>query len=304
MNEFLQALTNHQFQFLRFALIAGLLASISFGVVGTYVVARRITYLAGAIAHTAIGGIGAALYLKNVWGWEWLDPLYGALAVSIAIVPILGWVTLHAKDREDTVITALWTVGMAGGLLLIAQTPGYVDAMSYLFGDILVLSTTDLILIALLAGVVTFLGIYFYEPLLALCFDSEFARLRGLGHGWLFFLLLILTACTVVLLIRIIGVVMVIALLGIPPAIAAYGSKQLWHMILGAIFICFGFILTGLYVSYDQDLPSGPCIAFIAGGFYLGIMLLRNSWQRLLFKIKRSKSFLGKCEQQDCCKKE
>ncbi len=306
MIEFLQAILRPEFEFLRYALIAGFLGSISFGVIGTYVVARRITYLAAAIAHTAIGGIGGALYLKNMFGLEWLDPLYGALVLSIAITPILGWVSLNANEREDTVITALWTFGMGVGLLLIARIPGYVDAMSYLFGDILVLSRMDLIITGILAIFVLVLGIYFYHPLMAICYDAEFARLRGLGQGWLFFLLLILTACVVVLLIRVVGVVMVIALLGIPPALGSYFSHQLWQMMAWGCIICFSFIFFGLYISFAQDLPSGPSIATIGGSVYLLGLLSRTLIRKLITrrrKIEASVSSISDTSQKNCCKK-
>jgi zinc transport system permease protein len=279
MSNFFQVILDPGFLFLRYAVIAGLLASVAFGIVGTYVVARRISYLAGAMAHVAIGGIGAALYLKTVYNLTWLDPLYGALVVCVLCAPLLGWVSMHAKEREDTIMSALWVVGMSGGLLLIAMTPGYVDAMSYLFGDILILSSADLKLIGVLDILVIALGVYFYHALTAFCFDSEFAKLRGLGAGALFNLLLILTACTVVLLIRIVGVVMVLALLSLPPAIAAYSSKKLWQMMLISCVLVFVFIFLGLWSSYEWELPTGPCIALWAGFSYLIFMT-----SRMLFK--------------------
>ena len=148
MIDFLHTLLNPDLPFLRNALIAGLLASIAFGMVGTYVVTRRITYIAGAIAHCILGGIGIALYIKYKVGLEWVNPMGGALCAAIFAALLLGLVSQYAHEREDTLIGALWTVGMAVGLLFIAQTPGYVDPMSYIFGNILLIGTQDLWLIA------------------------------------------------------------------------------------------------------------------------------------------------------------
>ena len=128
--------------FLRYSLIAGLIASVSFGVVGTYVVARRITYIAGAVAHCALGGIGVALYAQKVLGWEWCDPIYGALAVSVSAALVIGWVTLRGSEREDTIIGALWATGMAIGFLFIQKIPGTVSTTTWLFGDINIVSST------------------------------------------------------------------------------------------------------------------------------------------------------------------
>jgi zinc transport system permease protein len=230
MAEFLRALGNPDIAFLRYAFLAGLLASVAFGIIGTYVVARRISYLAGAIAHSVLGGIGLALYLQKEVGWEWCHPLYGAIVAALAAALIIGVVTLRARQREDTVIGALWAIGMAVGLLFIARTRGYVDPMSYLFGDILLITRRDVWMIALLDGVVVALGVFFYNKMLAVCFDEEFARLRGIKVEVYYLLLLCLTALTVVLLVSIVGIVMVIALLTLPAAVGGQFSRRLWQM--------------------------------------------------------------------------
>ena len=137
MIEFLDALRDPDIPFFRYALVVGLLASVSLGIVGSYVVTRRITYIAAAISHCVLGGIGAALYLNVACGWTWCNPMLGALAAALLSAVVIGLVSLYARQREDTVISAVWAMGMAIGLLFFAKTPGYVDAMSYLFGDIL-----------------------------------------------------------------------------------------------------------------------------------------------------------------------
>ena len=269
MTDFVQALFDPAIPFLRYALLAGLLASVSFGIIGTYVVARRITYLAGAIAHCILGGIGAALYLQYAAGWSWLHPLYGAIVAALLAAVIMGLVSLYARQREDTVIGALWASGMAIGLLFLAKTPGYVDPMSYLFGNILIISKTDLWIIGGLDVFVVGIAVFFYNKLLAVCFDEEFARLRGVHVERYYLLLLCLTALTVVLLISVVGIVLVIALLTLPAAIAGQFSRRLWHMMVLAVLFCMAFTAAGLASSYAADLPSGPTIILIGGAAYL-----------------------------------
>jgi zinc transport system permease protein len=197
--------------FMQNALITGLLVSIACGVVGTYVVVRRITYIAGGIAHCVLGGIGAAFYLQRVHHWESLDPLYGAVVAALVAALIIAYVSLRAKQREDTVIGAMWAIGMAMGILFLSRTPGYTeDLMSYLFGNILMVTTRNMWLIAFLDVVVVVFGLAFYKELVAICFDEEFARLRGINVDFYYLLLLCLTALTVVLLVTVVGIVLVI----------------------------------------------------------------------------------------------
>ena len=279
--DFISALMNPDIAFLRYALIAGVLASFSLGVIGTFVVARRISYIAGAISHTVLGGIGIALYLQKGLGWEWFHPMYGAVLSALLSAGLIGWVSLHAKEREDTVIGALWAVGMAVGILFIAKTPGYVDPMSFLFGNILLIGQTDLYLIALMDIVVVGCAVYFYNYLLAVSFDDEFAKLRGVKVEWVFLLLLMLTALTVVLLVRVVGIVMVIALLTLPAAVAGQFSRKLWQMMIGAVIASLLFVVSGLGISYSLDLPTGPVIIMIAGVVYfISVITKRKSGKR------------------------
>ena len=270
MSEFLDALSRHAF--LRYALLAGVLASVACGVVGTYVVVRRITYIAGGIAHCVLGGMGAALYVNRVYGVAWLQPLHGAVAAALAAAIIIGLVSLRAKQREDTVIGALWAVGMAAGVLFIAKTPGYAqDLMSYLFGNILMVTPADLWLIAGLDVVVVAAGLLFYNPLLAVCFDEEFARVRGLPVEFYYLLLLVLTALTVVLLVTVVGIVLVIALLTLPVAVAGHFARRLWQMMALATVISIVLTTAGLAISYGPDLPAGATIIVLAGAVYLAV---------------------------------
>jgi len=282
MVEFFSALADPHLPFLRYALLAGILASISFGVIGTFVVVRRISSIAGAIAHCVLGGIGAGLYLEQVVGLAWAGPVQGAIAVALGAAVILTLIKEYGSQREDTVIGALWAVGMAVGLLFLARTPGYTDPMSYLFGNILLLSKSDVYLVLLLDLVVVTIVFLFYNKLLALSFDEEYAFLRGVSTSWYYLLLLCLTALTVVLLIRVVGVVMVIALLTLPSAIAGNFARGIKQMMFLSIVLCMLFITFGLGISYRLDLPSGPVIIVLAAIVYLlALAMLRFSFIKL-----------------------
>ena len=276
MSDFINVILNPDIPFLRYALIAGVLSSIAFGIVGTYVVARRITYIAGAISHCVLGGIGAALYLQTVYGLKWCHPLFGAFIASITAAIIIGIVNIHAKEREDTIISALWAVGMATGLIFISKTPGYIDPMNYLFGNILLISKTDLIIIGILDLIILVTGIMLYNKFLAFCFDEEFAKTRNINTKLYYFILLCMTSVTIFLLMKIVGLIMVIALLSIPVAIANQFSKNLWHMMAFSIILSVILITSGLAVSYNYDLPAGATIIIISGIIYILVISVKN----------------------------
>jgi len=259
-----------RYPFLQYALITGVLASIACGIIGSYVVTKRISYIAGSIAHTVLGGLGAARYFQTVYHWEWFHPLYGAVFAALISAVIIGLVSMRAKQREDTVIGSLWAVGMATGILFIYKTPGYnEDLMSYLFGSILMVSPQDLWMIAGLDVLVVIAGVLFYNQFLALCFDEEYARLRGVHVEFYYLVLLCLTALTVVLLVTVVGIVMVIALITLPAAVAGELTKRLWHMMALSTVLTVLFTTAGLAVSYGPDLPAGATTIIIAGTTYL-----------------------------------
>ncbi len=271
MADFLRDLGQHAF--LQYALLTGVLASVACGVIGTYVVTRRITYIAGGIAHSVLAGMGGARYCQVVYGWEGFHPLYGAVIAALASAVIIGLVSLKARQREDTVISAVWAVGMAVGILFIYRTPGYNEnLMSYLFGNILMVSPRELWLIAGLDVVVVVVGLLFYNRFQAVCFDEEFARLRGIRVEFYYLLLLCLTALTVVLLVTVVGIVLVIALLSLPVAVAGVFSRRLWQMML--LSTCFTVLFTtgGLALSYGPNLPAGATTIVLAGVFYLVVI--------------------------------
>ena len=277
MAEFIDIVFDPNVHFLRLALIAGVLASISFGIMGTFVVTRKISYIAGAISHCILGGIGVSIYAQAKHNITWMHPMAGAIISAIIAALLIGVVSLYAHEREDTAIGAVWTIGMATGLIFISKTPGYVDAMGYLFGNILLITHFDLFIIASLNTVVLVLCYFLYHRFMAICFDEEFARIRGLPTRFYYILLLVLTALTIVLLVRIVGIVMVIALLTLPAAIAGHFVRQLWHMMILAVVICMCVTTGGITISYVSDLPSGPTIIVFSGMIYLLVLV----WKRI-----------------------
>jgi zinc transport system permease protein len=269
MGEFFSALGRPDISFLRYALLIGLLGSVSFGIIGTYVVTRRISYIAGSIAHSALGGIGAGLYLQIKIGIGWFSPTLGAVLSALAAGAVIGIVSIYAKQREDTVIGTIWAIGMAAGLILFTRTPGYIEPMSYLFGNILLISRSDLFIVAALDIVVILTGSIFYNRFLAVCFDEEFITIRGARTVLLYLLLICLTSLTVVLMVTVVGIVMVIALLTIPAAVAGLFSKKLWQMMIFSSLLCMLFTTLGLGMSYSLDLPTGANIILLAGAVYI-----------------------------------
>jgi len=264
-----------QFDFMQNALLAGLLASIICGIMGTLVVVNRIVLLSGGIAHAAFGGIGLAFF----FGWHYM---VGTIGFSIAAALVMASITLKARHRADTIIGVIWAVGMASGIILLDLTPGYnVDLMSYLFGSILTVPNSDLWLM-LGVGVAT-LGIvvYFYNDYLALSYDEEFARIRGVRVKPLYFLMIVMLAVGIVMIIQVVGLILVIALLTIPPFIAEKYSKSLIQMMVLSSLLSAVFTVTGLWLSYTLNLTSGASIILVAGfGFLVsfGLEHLLPNW--------------------------
>jgi len=255
--------------FLQYALIAGVLASIACGIIGTYVVTKRITFLSGGISHTVLGGVGIACYLNKIYGTN-IPPLYGAMVVGLIAAIAIGLINLYSEHESDTVIGALWSLGMAVGVIFISMTPGYnTDLMSYLFGNILMVTKSDLYLMITLDLVIIFLGILFYNKFTAICFDEEFSRVKGIKVTFYYLLLLCLTALTIVALIQVVGLILVIALLIMPAAIAKQYVNKMWKMMLVAVILGILFTFSGLLISYEPDLPSGAMIILVTSFFFI-----------------------------------
>lgn len=272
---FFSALFDPAMPFVRNALIAGILSSILFGVLGSVVTVKRIAGLAGAISHAVLGGIGLALYLSANKIVPGLPPIAGALVFALISAALIGLVSLKAKQREDTVINALWAIGMSLGIVFIAKTPGYADPMSYLFGNILLVSTRDLVMLAVLDIVVIVLAWRYYPQIEASAFDEEFARTRGVSTDAVFLVILAVTAIAVVLLQTYVGIVMVIAMLTLPAGTSGYFARNLAGMMAIGTLFSVAFSVAGLAISWGLDLPSGAIVVLVAGATFLAVSALR-----------------------------
>ena len=252
-----------QLEFIRNALAAGILVSLVCGVIGTLVVVNRIVFLAGGIAHAAYGGIGLAFFM----GWPYV---VGTLGVSVVSAGIMAAVTLKARHRVDAMVGVIWAVGMALGVILLDLTPGYnADLMSYLFGSILAVPASDLWQMGAIGAGVVITVTFYYNDFLAMSYDDEFARLRRVPVTFLYCLLLVMIALTVVMIIRVVGLILVIALLTIPPFIAEKFTGSLRAMMVVASLLSCFFTVSGLWLSYILNLTSGATIILVAAvGFF------------------------------------
>ena len=255
-----------QYEFLRNPFAAGILASIACGIIGVYVVVKRIVFISGGIAHASFGGIGLGYYLG-------INPILGVLPFSIISALIMGLVSKRSKIPEDTSIGILWAIGMSIGIIFVDLKPGYAppreDLMTYLFGNILFVPFSDVMLMLFLDGIIILVVYIFYKEFLALCFDEEFTTVLGVPSEYLYLVLLCLIALTVVVLIKVVGIILVIALLTIPAALSRQCTSHLKKMmvlsiIFGAVFTSCGFLL-----SYIFDIPSGATIVLVMALFYL-----------------------------------
>lgn len=266
---------------LQSALIAGLLASVVSGIMGSYVVVKRIVFISGGISHSVLSGIGLCLWLERTRGVAWVSPLLGALAAAILSALTIGWIHLHYRQREDSVIAALWSVGMATGVLFISQTPGFnVDLTNFMIGNILWVSKSDLLILAVLDIVVLAACACMHKRFLAICFDEEQAQLQGIPVNALYLLLLVLTAVSIVLLIQVVGIILVMTMLTIPAALANLFTVRLSRMMMIAVGLSSLFTLTGTAVAFHLDWPGGATIALLAGLAYIVL-----PWMFPLYRI-------------------
>lgn len=260
MIEFFNAVIDYRF--LQFAVLGCLLASIGCGVIGSYVVIKKLGSLAGGIAHAVLAGMGIAYFFGE-------SPLLGATIMSLVSAFFIGMINLRLKQNEDILVAAFWSVGMAVGVLFISRTPGYnVNLMSYLFGNILMVSGSDLVRMVVLDILVLIVVKLFYRQFLAAAFDEEYARVRGVNVEAYYILMLSMVALTVVLLIQIVGLIMVIALLILPSASVSLFVGSLPRIMFYSVLVCAFVTITGLAISYQPDLPSGAMIILVAGFIY------------------------------------
>lgn len=259
-----------QFEFIQNALLAGLLASIICGVMGTLVVVNRIVFLSGGIAHAAYGGIGLAVF----FGWPFL---LGTIGFSLVAAFIMAVITLKSKHRADTIIGVVWAIGMASGVILLDLAPGYnVDLMSFLFGSILTVPDSDIWMMLGVGLVIVAVVVCFYNDYLALSYDEEFAQIRGVPVKTLYILMVVMLALGIVMIIQVVGLILVIALLTIPPYIAEKYSRSLLNMMVLSSVLSAIFTVAGLWLSYVFNLTSGASIIMVAGfGFLISLGIER-----------------------------
>lgn len=266
--DFFNSLFQHTF--LQNAVLAGILASIACGFTGTFVVIKKINFISGGIAHTVLGGVGIAYFLG-------LPPILGAFVAAFISAVIIGLVKLHAGQHEDTVISALWAVGMAVGIIFMYLTPGYnIDLLTYLFGNILMVSHNDIIILIILNLFVIISVFVFYRQFVSISFDEEFSKVRGLPVNFLNIFLLILIAFTIVVLIRIVGLILVIALLTLPAAISSLFAKTPARIIVLSMLIGGLFTFSGIAISYEPNIPAGATIIVISGISYMLALVLKK----------------------------
>lgn len=258
-----QLLELFDFAFFRNAFLAAIVSSITCGIIGTYIVSKRIVFISGGITHASFGGIGMGYYLG-------FNPIGGAVIFGILSALGIEFFSKKAEMREDSAIAMLWSLGMALGIIFIFLTPGYApNLMNYLFGNILTVSSTDLLYMGLLTvGVILFFGL-FYRMIIYISFDEEFALTSNAPVRLFNSLLISLVALTIVLNIRVVGIILVMSLLTIPQAISNLFTKRFLMMIYMSILWGFIGCVLGLYTSYIYDIPSGAAIIFVLVLIYL-----------------------------------
>jgi len=247
-----------EYDFFNNALLAAVLASISCGYIGTYIVTRRIVFISGGISHASFGGIGLAYFLG-------INPLIGAGVFSLFAALGIEALSHRLDVRRDSLIGMMWSFGMATGIIFVFITPGYAaNLMTYLFGNILTVSMTDLYLMAVLCIVIVTVFILLFRAILYTSFDPEYARTLGIPTTMVNYILISLVALTIVFNIRVVGIILVIALLTIPQATANLFSKKYKFIIL--LSVGFGLLssIVGLFLSYLLNIPSGATIIFLS----------------------------------------
>lgn len=246
-----------QYKFLAHAALACLLCGIACGIIGTYVVCRRLVFLSGGITHASFGGIGMAYYFGA-------NPLLGALIFSILSAWGIETFTSRKQIREDSAIGLIWSLGMAIGIIFIYLTPGYApNLMSFLFGNILSVTSTDIVWMAIVDAVILLIFATMYRPILYVAFDREYARSQNFPTRIISYLMATLVAITIVISIRVVGIVLLISLLTIPAVIGNLISKSFNRILIYGSVIAALSAFAGLYISYKTNIPSGASTIFV-----------------------------------------
>lgn len=259
-------------------LLGGLLAGLACGVMGPYVVTRRIVFLAGAIAHTAVGGIGAALFLQYRFGITWMGPMLGALVAALLAALLIGWIQHRERERLDTLIGAMWATGMAVGIMLVKYTPGYqAEILSYLFGNLALVGAADVWLLVGLNAVILGTVALYHKRFQAACLDEEYAGVQGVNVLATNLLLLALVSLAVVAMIRVVGLILVIALLSLPAATAGLLTRRLGPMILVSTILCLVLVTVPRIAVYGTRVAPESAIVLAAAVVYIVVLVWRRA---------------------------
>ncbi|MBN1532410.1 MAG: metal ABC transporter permease [Spirochaetes bacterium] len=260
--------------FLR-AVAAAVLASLCCGIIGTYIVSRRMVFMSGGISHASFGGIGMAYYFG-------FDPIIGAAVFSVACAAAIDGISRRAGMRADSLIGILWSLGMAVGIIFVYITPGYApDLMSYLFGSILTVTGFHLALMAAVATLTVLLFAVFYRDILYIAFDEEFSLTRGLPVHAVSFMMLGLAALVIVVSIKVVGIILVLSLLTVPQATAGLLARDFRGIMILSVLLGLASSLSGLLISYFLNIPSGATIIFTSVVFFAAVSALRTISVRL-----------------------
>lgn len=246
------------YTFFQHALLAGLLASVLCGMVGTYIVTRRLVFISGGVTHASFGGVGIGLLTG-------LPPVLPAAVFAVLSAWGVQWFSHRRDMREDSAIAMFWTLGMSVGIICSFLSPGYTaDLSSYLFGSILTVTLSDLLLLSALTVVVGVVFMLLLRPLIAISFDAEFARSQRLPVGKLEYMMMAFIALTIVACLRIVGIVLVLSLLTIPQATANLFTNRYRTMIFLSIALGYVGCLGGLFLSYVYNIPSGASVILVS----------------------------------------
>ncbi|MBK5202239.1 MAG: metal ABC transporter permease [Prolixibacteraceae bacterium] len=261
------------YQFFQNSFLAAIFAAISCGIIGTYIVSRRIVFLSGGITHASFGGIGIGYFLG-------INPMIGAAVFAIFSALGIQFFTNNGKIRQDSSIAIWWSLGMAIGIIFIYITPGYApDLMSYLFGNILAVTGTEISLMFSLCILIILCFIFFYRIILYIAFNEEYAKTSGLPVSFINYLMMVIIALTVVLNIRVVGIILILSLLTLPQATANILTNDFKSMIFLSVLFALVGSLSGLMMSYYANIPSGASIIFILVVIF-GIMKLYSGLSR------------------------
>lgn len=245
------------YDFIQRALWACLLSGITCGIAGSYIVARRMVFLSGGITHASFGGLGIALYAG-------FSPTLGALIFAILSSLGIEFASRNGRMREDSAIGIMWSLGMAIGALFMALRPGYAsDITSYLFGNILLVDSAELVMLALLTLFMICGAIAMLRRIMYITFDEDYARSQGMSVTAVAYLMAIVVALAIVLSIKVMGIILLISLMTIPAVIANAITKDYRYVALLSAVIGVVGNICGFVLSYNFNLPTGSCIIFI-----------------------------------------